>query len=285
VFRTGLKLIVITLSILMIFHLNNPAYYGISESGIQQVGHKSFSSIHIFTSETQTYTEIFPDENSRIPGKISKEADNPIYGPNGDGLIYVIDSDIRRSRAKDDKGALGADYGHPAVTPPASSISAPAPVNTPANTNTPAPAHTATLTQAPAHSPTTIPINDFAARVAALVDMEREKVGLQPLIADDALMAAAQYKCRDMNDNDYYAHDSPTYGDPVQLMDMFNVAWRAFGENIAAGHNSPEEVVEAWMNSEGHRKNILNPDYSRIGIGYLQSGGTHSTYWVQLFAG
>ncbi|MFP3338704.1 CAP domain-containing protein, partial [Micrococcus sp. SIMBA_131] len=64
--------------------------------------------------------------------------------------------------------------------------------------------------------------------------------------------------------------------------ESFSVSYRSAGENIAAGQATPEEVVKAWMNSEGHRKNILNPGYTEIGVGYI-SGGSYGHYWTQMF--
>ena len=68
-----------------------------------------------------------------------------------------------------------------------------------------------------------------------------------------------------MRDNRYFSHDSPTYGTPFQMMKSLGVTYRTAGENIAYGYASPQAVMDGWMNSEGHRANILNPSYTRIG--------------------
>ena len=94
----------------------------------------------------------------------------------------------------------------------------------------------------------------------------------------------ATIKSQDMINKNYFDHNSPTYGSPFDMMKQFGVSYRAAGENIAMGQRSPKEVVTAWMNSEGHRKNILNSSFTKIGVGVAQkSNGT--LYWTQMFIG
>lgn len=81
--------------------------------------------------------------------------------------------------------------------------------------------------------------------------------------------------------NNYFSHTSPTYGSPFDMMRDFNVSYKTAGENIAQGQRTPEEVVQAWMNSEGHRKNILSDKFTHIGVGYQQNGH----HWTQMFVG
>jgi uncharacterized YkwD family protein len=118
--------------------------------------------------------------------------------------------------------------------------------------------------------------------VLALVNQEREKHGLKPLQLDTAVSKAADMKSKDMRDHHYFDHQSPTYGSPFEMMKQQGIDFKAAGENIAAGQKTAEEVMDGWMNSEGHRANILNPDFTHIGIGYVQ-GGDYGTYWTQLF--
>jgi uncharacterized YkwD family protein len=92
----------------------------------------------------------------------------------------------------------------------------------------------------------------------------------------------ARYKAMDMRDNNYFSHTSPTYGDPFTMIKHFGISFTAAGENIAAGQATPQEVVQAWMNSPGHRANILNSTYTDIGVGYA-AGGSEHYYWVQQF--
>ncbi len=91
----------------------------------------------------------------------------------------------------------------------------------------------------------------------------------------------ARYKSQDMHDRGYFDHTSPTYGTPFQMMRAFGLTYRSAGENIAMGYRTPQAVVTGWMNSPGHRANILNSSYKKIGVGYVASGN----YWTQMFIG
>ena len=82
-----------------------------------------------------------------------------------------------------------------------------------------------------------------------------------------------------MSKNNYFSHTSPVYGTPFQMMKNFGISYKSAGENIAKGQATPQAVVNAWMNSSGHRANILNKSYTRIGVGYVANG----RYWTQMF--
>ena len=84
-----------------------------------------------------------------------------------------------------------------------------------------------------------------------------------------------------MAEKGYFAHESPTYGSPFQMMQSFGISYRTAGENIAYGQQTPQAVVDAWMNSSGHRANILNSSYTQIGVGFYANG----YYWTQMFIG
>lgn len=124
--------------------------------------------------------------------------------------------------------------------------------------------------------------NTQAAQVLALVNDERAKAGLQPLTLDNTLNRVAAEKARDMAVNGYFSHDSPTYGSPFDMMRSFGVDYQSAGENIAAGQKSASEVMQSWMNSSGHRANILSPKYTKLGVGYYDAG-SKAPYWVQEF--
>ena len=118
--------------------------------------------------------------------------------------------------------------------------------------------------------------------VARLVNVERAKNGLPSLTYNWQLARVARYKSQDMINNNYFAHNSPTYGSPFDMMRSFGLSYTAAGENIAYGQRSPQEVMNGWMNSPGHRSNILNSRYTQIGVGYAKnSNGTK--YWTQEF--
>lgn len=121
--------------------------------------------------------------------------------------------------------------------------------------------------------------NDFAADVTRLVNEIRRGYGLSELTLDEKLSGVAQAKSQDMHDIGYFAHESPTYGSPFDMMKSFGITYRSAGENIAKGYKTPEAVVNAWMNSDGHRANILSTKYTKIGIGYVADGN----YWTQMF--
>ncbi|WP_078408407.1 CAP domain-containing protein [Priestia abyssalis] len=123
----------------------------------------------------------------------------------------------------------------------------------------------------------------FEKKVVELVNQERQKQGLQALQLDTKLSDVAREKSKDMMNKNYFSHTSPTYGSPFDMMKQFGIEYRTAGENIAKGQQTPEEVMNGWMNSDGHRKNILSPNFTHIGVGYVEGGG--STYWTQMFIG
>ena len=121
----------------------------------------------------------------------------------------------------------------------------------------------------------------YEAEVIRLVNEIRQQNGLQPLSANWELSRVARYKSQDLVDNRYFSHTSPTYGTPFQMIKSFGLTYRTAGENIAYGQRTPQAVVNAWMNSSGHRANILNSSYTQIGVGYVAQGN----YWTQMFIG
>ena len=117
--------------------------------------------------------------------------------------------------------------------------------------------------------------------VIRLVNEIRAQNGLKPLTANWELSRIARYKSEDLSNNRYFSHTSPTYGTPFQMIKAFGLSYRSAGENIAYGYGTPAAVVNGWMNSSGHRANILNASYTQIGVGYCASGN----YWTQMFIG
>ncbi len=124
-------------------------------------------------------------------------------------------------------------------------------------------------------------VSAFEQKVVELTNQERSKYGVPALKHDVELSKVARVKSSDMKAKGYFAHNSPTHGSPFDMMKQFGITYRSAGENIAMGQRSPEEVVKAWMNSEGHRKNILNSSFTHIGVGYVAEGN----YWTQMFIG
>ncbi|MFV0520282.1 MAG: SafA/ExsA family spore coat assembly protein [Lachnospirales bacterium] len=134
----------------------------------------------------------------------------------------------------------------------------------------------------------TVPLPDETLKtveqeVVNLVNAERKKQNLAPLTIDWQVSRVAQYKSEDMGNNNYFSHNSPTYGSPFDMLKSFKISYSYAGENIAKGQKTPTAVVEAWMNSAGHKENILNSKFTKIGIGYYVKNGT--VYWTQMFIG
>ncbi|WP_372011175.1 CAP domain-containing protein [Paenibacillus chitinolyticus] len=163
----------------------------------------------------------------------------------------------------------------PPVKPSTPAPETQAPVSTPKPTTKPS-APVAT----PAPKPTEKPASsqsEFADQVVTLVNQERSKAGLKPLASDSALAAMALDKAKDMYTNNYFDHNSPTYGSPFDMMKSYGISYTYAGENIAKGQRTPQEVMNSWMNSQGHRENILSPNFTKIGVAY------YNGEWVQEF--
>ncbi|BDH62530.1 hypothetical protein MTP04_26600 [Lysinibacillus sp. PLM2] len=119
----------------------------------------------------------------------------------------------------------------------------------------------------------------YEQEVIRLVNVERANAGLPALKYDWELSRVAEHKSQDMANKNYFSHTSPTYGSPFDMMKAYGINYSAAGENIAKGQRSPQEVVNAWMNSSGHRANILNSSYTHIGVGFVEDGNI----WTQMF--
>lgn len=124
--------------------------------------------------------------------------------------------------------------------------------------------------------------NDQAQQVLALVNAERAKAGLESLKLDDSLNVMAAAKAKDMAESNYFSHNSPNYGSPFDMMRSFGIDYTSAGENIAAGQKTAKDVMNSWMNSSGHRANILSDKYTELGVGYY-AGGSYGVYWCQEF--
>jgi len=118
--------------------------------------------------------------------------------------------------------------------------------------------------------------------VIQLTNQERAKHGLPALRANWELSRVARIKSNDMRDKRYFSHTSPTYGSPFTMIKNFGISYSTAAENIAAGQQTAQAVVSSWMNSPGHRANILNKNVTVIGVG-LAKGGSYGYYWTQMF--
>ena len=116
-----------------------------------------------------------------------------------------------------------------------------------------------------------------------LINNQRTQNGLSALKLDTETLRVARIKAQDMVDNNYFSHNSPTYGSPFQMLNSFKISYKTAGENIA-GNSSNSSAVTAWMNSSGHRANILNSSFNYTGVGVVKSSKYGKVY-VQMFLG
>lgn len=130
--------------------------------------------------------------------------------------------------------------------------------------------------------PDASPLKTLEDEVVRLVNAERAKYGLPALKNNWQVARVARYKSQDMVNRGYFAHQSPTYGSPFNMMENFGIKFSAAAENIAKGQRTAKDVVAAWMNSPGHRENILSKQTTEIGVGAAkESNGT--LVWTQMF--
>ena len=207
--------------------------------------------------------------------------------PNTDTSTPSVDTPNTNTPSVD---TPNTDTNTPSVDTPNTDTNTPS-VNTP-NTNTPSVDTPDTDTNTPnvdtpntedTQTPSEEVSNQtaFENEVLRLVNVERTKAGLSPLQMDESIRNVARVKATDMYKNRYFDHTSPTYGTPFDMLKKYGISYKAAGENIAKGQTTPQQVVNSWMNSSGHRANILSAKYTHIGIGY-EANGNH---WVQMFVG
>lgn len=122
----------------------------------------------------------------------------------------------------------------------------------------------------------------FMAEVLVLVNKERAKAGVPALKSHNGVQDLAIIKSKDMADNNYFEHKSPKLGMYSDQLKRSGISYSRAGENIAAGQQTPEAVMKSWMNSPGHRSNILSGDYTHVGIGTYK-GGSYGYYHTQIF--
>ena len=120
--------------------------------------------------------------------------------------------------------------------------------------------------------------------VVTLVNQERAKQGLAPLKENVQLSNVAKTKSEDMVAKNYFSHTSPTYGSPFDMMKKFGIKYTSAGENIAMGQQTAASVMKSWMNSSGHKANILSKNFTEIGVGVAKDK-SGAIYWTQQFIG
>lgn len=126
-------------------------------------------------------------------------------------------------------------------------------------------------------------MNSDEKEVFNLINQQRTNNGLQALKVDAEVQRVARIKAEDMVNNNYFSHNSPTYGSPFDMLKSFKISYKTAGENIA-GNSSNSGAVKSWMNSSGHKANILNSGYNYTGIGVVSSS-KYGKIYVQIFVG
>lgn len=126
-------------------------------------------------------------------------------------------------------------------------------------------------------------MNSDEKEVFDLINKQRTNNGLAALKNDSEVQRVARIKAQDMVDNNYFSHTFPTYGSPFDMLKSFKISYKTAGENIA-GNSSNSSAVTAWMNSSGHKANILNSNFNYTGIGVVSSP-KYGKMYVQLFIG
>ncbi len=167
----------------------------------------------------------------------------------------------------------------PTCPPEVQPTATPAPTSAP--TQSPAPTQAPTAAPAPTDDADALPgVSAYAQEVVRLVNIERADAGLAPLTMDATLSAAAQVRAQEIDVS--FSHTRPDGTSCFTVLKEFGIGYRACGENIAKGSPSPARVVEGWMNSAGHRANILSANFTTIGVGvFADAAGT--LHWAQLF--
>jgi uncharacterized YkwD family protein len=212
------------------------------------------------------------------------KAEAATYTPVVQEKVYVYQgSNLNEINSVIEKYLASFGYKFSVEQPVQAQPNQPAPTQHPAQSTTPKPEQQqpVTETQPATTTQTASALSVYEQKVVDLTNQERAKNGLPALKVDLTLSKMAREKSRDMSANGYFSHTSPTYGSPFDMMKKYGISYRYAGENIAMGQRTPEEVVKAWMNSEGHRKNILSPNFNYIGVGYVSQGN----YWTQEFIG
>ncbi|SCL21237.1 Uncharacterized conserved protein YkwD, contains CAP (CSP/antigen 5/PR1) domain [Micromonospora rhizosphaerae] len=203
----------------------------------------------------------------------------------------AVDDGVAAAPALPSTGAAPGDAVAPASPTASPSTARPTPSASRTGTPTPAPSRTTApsrqLQRIPSPSSTTARTTStgrISAELQAVVDLvnaERTKAGCKALTIDDKLMLAAQRHSQDQADHQTMTHDGSDGSDVGDRLDRVGYDWRSYGENVAWNQQTPAAVMDAWMNSPGHRANILNCSFTEIGVGVARSNGP---YWTQDFA-
>ncbi|MFD5647478.1 CAP domain-containing protein, partial [Streptomyces anulatus] len=221
-------------------------------------GGRGGGGVHIYTDgddrDASTVTADAPAPRSELPTSAAPTSSpSPSASASASPSASPSPSPSRTRKAKPKKST---------PPPPSPTTAAPAPKPEPPAPAPPAPSGT-------------------AGQVTALVNTERAKEGCGPVTVNDQLNTAAQRHSADMEAKDYFSHTSQDGRDPGDRITAAGYQWSTYGENIAKGQRTPADVMRSWMDSPGHRANILNCSFKEIGVGKQDSGG--GPVWTQVF--
>lgn len=208
---------------------------------------------------TNLYVRSGPGTGYKIITSVPKNTYIRVFAGVGDWYVVQVEGDF--------VGAVSKKYVKP-IYPGA---------NTGSNSNTGTSQNNNTGTT------TSSNMNSDEKEVFELINKQRIQNGLSPLKENSELQRVARIKAQDMVNNNYFSHTSPTYGSPFDMMKSFKISYNTAGENIA-GNSSNSDAVIAWMNSPGHRANILNSSFNQTGIGVVK-GSKYGEIYVQMFIG
>lgn len=208
---------------------------------------------------TNLYVRSGPGTQYKIVTAVPKNQYIRVFAGVGDWYVVQVEGDYI--------GAVSKKYVKPIY--PASS--------TGSNSNTGSSQNNNTVTTFSTN------MNSDEKEVFDLINKQRTQNGLSPLKENNELQRVARIKAQDMVNNNYFSHTSPTYGSPFDMMKNFKISYNTAGENIA-GNTSNSAAVTAWMNSPGHKANILNGNFNQTGIGVVK-GSKYGKIYVQMFIG
>ncbi|WP_097868911.1 sigma-70 family RNA polymerase sigma factor [Streptomyces sp. rh34] len=210
-------------------------------------------------------------------------------GDDRDATTVTADTPVPRAQAPTSPSPMSSSSPPPSASVSPSAALSPSPSRTPRakpEKDTPPPPAPTTAAPAPAPkpeppAPAPAASAGTADQVTELVNAERAKEGCGPVTVNDQLNTAAQRHSADMEARNYFSHTSQDGRNPGDRITAAGYQWSTYGENIAKGQRTPAEVMQSWMDSPGHRANILNCSFKEIGVGKQDSGG--GPVWTQVF--
>lgn len=254
------------------------------------------------TTSSSIPTSVIDAINKALNGKLSDYVDQ--FKNSGCGFVFIDGSCADNTGKSDNKDCNGSDCNKPDENSESSDntdktpITPTTPTKPAENNNDESKADTSTDTEKetdnknndktdasekPAVS-TDESFADYANEVLRLVNIERAKEGLSALTLETKLCDAANVRAEEIVKS--FSHTRPDGTSCfTAVKDAGYTSYKTLGENIAAGQKTPEAVVTAWMNSEGHRANIMSKNFTKLGVGYVNTSGGYGHYWVQMFAG